>query len=1361
MTPGLTINPEVDEYEEDMDSMCLCVEAVMTSVGDIKGRPMDAVMASVGNMHVRPASYREGEFESAGCCIKMFNVLWDSGACHRSYISKDIVDKNRDKWKDNIVPFESTVRLADQVTTVRTTEIVRGNLSFVYDDGNEISAKVDAVVWEMSTMEFILGLPDILRNFLDLFVDMLRIARGEMLNAVLGGSEDLTDTDMLQGEERVWSDGNIIEIEEELESYTPVQFESVLDYMETSVEDSRKIYLDSIESHIGPYLSDCKELRKLLTSDLALERFAPSKWDGIKGVALLSLKTRDDLPEFHKTRTRMVNKSLLDNAYKEFLRLCEYMYDTESKSPYASPLCIAYKATAPGIRYCGDHRWLNPYLIMPQAYIPNVQHELEKAIGYRIMGDIDLSSAFHQFRMDKRSSELLAVQTIWGLVEPKFMPEGISVGPGHLQHNMMMMFQDYTEWMIVLFDNILLLAHDTDDFMRKMLLFLQRCEKHNIILKYAKTWLGFESVKFFGYKVSYGKYELDTDRKEAITACEMPVSVKGMQSFLGAALFFKNHVPDFSNKAHLLHKMTRKEFSWDRRTWKEDYENEFKKMKEALADSVAIHFPDYSLPWVLRVDASHFACGAVLYQIFTKADGSLEYQPIGFGSKKFSDGALKWDTMKKETFGAYWGVKHFEHFLRNKGFVLETDHRNILWLDKSDVPIIMRWRVYLQSFLITIRHISGAKNTVADWLSRMYPGLLDKAAYDKIKAHDSDISCVLFCLIGGVDFEDHSIVDVNQVIDPVFELEEGIREETEGVLGSWTPEDMFAKVHGGRNFHMGARRTWLEMNRVFPGHKVKYRKLAEMIMECPVCQKDRNEQTDKIEPSVRHIKPPHWRARVGVDNLKVTPADANGNEHLIVVVDQFSRHVWGMPAKTYEAKTIATALFVYFTLFGVFDELWSDPGSDLMSETVKQLNLYMGIKHVVSLVDRHQSNGVEGPNKQILRHLRTLVYDTRMIKRWTDPIILCMVFFVINDSVHSETGYRPLDLKFGSDDGPYMRLPEGNLPATITQEWLKDLDKDLTTLRAISRNHQSSIAAERVAATPLEIQNVYQPGDLVLLETDINLPRATKLTPFNLGPYEVITQVTNDVHCRHLATAVMKHLHVSQLKMFYGTSEDGMRMAMLDADRYFVKSILAWRGTVKERSCMQFYVEFADGEKSWLEWSRDLDNTQAYGDLIHREHPLYLLRFTAERGQRERSAINKHDITEVSPGDVIFIDLRRWDECWYDQLSLPDSYSRQHVIEAVYTAWDTTKTREPTHKRIKLRVNLFDENLIFDHYDVQCWGRTHQFVPNDMILVDLAYVTNYPAILSDDPTRQQQLLRRAVATPVDMTNSERRRGRKG
>ena len=46
-----------------------------------------------------------------------------------------------------------------------------------------------------------------------------------------------------------------------------------------------------------------------------------------------------------------------------------------------------------------------------------------------------------------------------------------------------------------------------------------------------------------------------------------------------------------------------------------------------------------------------------------------------------------------------------------------------------------------------------------------------------------------------------------------------------------------------------------------------------------------------------------------------------------------------------------------------------------MPEVVKLLNQWFGIRHVVSLVDRHQSNGLEGTKKRILRHLRTLCYD--------------------------------------------------------------------------------------------------------------------------------------------------------------------------------------------------------------------------------------------------------------------------------------------------------------------------------------------------------------------------------------------------
>ena len=238
-----------------------------------------------------------------------------------------------------------------------------------------------------------------------------------------------------------------------------------------------------------------------------------------------------------------------------------------SVSPWASPLVIAPKATKPFIRFCGDYRWLNEYVILPQAYIPRVQYEVEKAMGFRIFLDIDMTNSFHQFPLTEDSSKRLAIQTPWGLVEPAFLPEGVAPASSHLQYTMMKMFSDFHEWSIIIFDNILLLANDQKDATWKLQTFLQRCQKHNVFLKMSKSWFGFSSVKFFGYKVSYGKREMDEERKKAIMEFRMPTCQKEMQSFLGAALFFKSFVPNYSGIASELNKMTHKDFCWKQDTW--------------------------------------------------------------------------------------------------------------------------------------------------------------------------------------------------------------------------------------------------------------------------------------------------------------------------------------------------------------------------------------------------------------------------------------------------------------------------------------------------------------------------------------------------------------------------------------------------------------------------------------------------------------------------------------------------------------------------------------------------------------------------------------------------------------------------
>ena len=90
------------------------------------------------------------------------------------------------------------------------------------------------------------------------------------------------------------------------------------------------------------------------------------------------------------------------------------------------------------------------------------------------------------------------------------------------------------------------------------------------------------------------------------------------------------------------------------------------------------------------------------------------------------------------------------------------------------------------------------------------------------------------------------------------------------------------------------------------------------------------------------------------------------------------------------------------------------------------------------------------------------------------------------------------------------------------------------------------------------------------------VPEAT--TPF-LGPYRVLQQVKNDVECRHLVMGAIKWFHVTRLKMFHGSEEEGYNAALLDADQHVVRRILRWNGDPMKRTTMEFKVGFADDDR--------------------------------------------------------------------------------------------------------------------------------------------------------------------------------------
>ena len=1139
------------------------------------------------------------------------------------------------------------------------------------------------------------------------------------------------------------------ECPEEMETPDPLSVsEDVLRFMEVSVEESREEYLKMLDGeHIPAAMRQAAPgIMELLRSPLAMERFAPSKWEGMK-VPPVQLIVKGELPARMSPRARPIRRELYAHAKREFERLMKYFY-VESESPIASPLVIAPKTTPPYIRFCGDYRQVNELITIPQQPIPIVQHELTKAARYKVFVDLDMANSFHQIPLSEEFSDLLSVQTPWGLVKPKFLPEGVGPASGVLQHLVRDIFADFEDWIVVIFDNFLILADDHLDALEKFKKVLERCEEKGIVLKMKKSWIGTEEVTFFGYKVRHGSWELAEERKNAINAIPFPTNAKDMQSFLGAALFFHHHIPDYSEWSAKLYEMTHEGFCWDPGTWTFDYVGHFSKFKDALRNAAVLYFPDYSLPWFIRCDASQYAVGAVLYQVWTSPSGEKVNQPIAFASKRFSKPATNWDAYKREAYGLYFAIHTFSFYLRGKFFTVETDHRNLQWIESSESPIVVRWRALMQSFYFLILHIPGRENRVADFMSRAgAPLAFYGSLFSTIHLYSGSM-CGSASLSAGAFPEYNCGCSRCETADSANETDgpsqkADLSQNMENFIltigntiqdTDFSPpvpfEFIMGQVHGKRNMHFGASETWRRAKEMFPQAKITMEAVRIFVKECPWCQKMRNTGIKGLPEQILTLKPPTYRRTVGIDHVTVTPADQNGNTCAIMIVEHWSHFPQAYPAKGYGEEEVARCLFRHFCTFGAFDEVASDPGSAFMSKVVAQLCEWLPMRHKVSVVGRHESNGCEGSNKNFLRHLRMLVADERLKHKWSSDTVLPLINFMMASFPTSETGgLTPFQLKYGTQDAEWFRLPKGVEPGARCHHLIKALDEDITAVRAVSQRLQDQIVEERKKDT--ETVPRYEFGDLVLWnpkESPCDLV-GEKLDPTFWGPYEVIYQTKNDVKCVHVCLQTEHVFHVARLKPFFGGRNEALEVAKLDKNQFHIISFNHFSGNPHRRTSLSFNITFEDGTVDRL-YDADLAASAQYQAYVRRMKYLYPLRFpTREEANSAIRSLNRTVIVSPQPGDIVYIDLRLFDSsggkvsAWYDNVGLPDK-ERVHVTKARCVKWAS-----PAKRKIDVELPVFQRTCRLCTYDiVACVYAPDEITGDGFVIVDGAFVHTHPAI---------------------------------
>jgi RNase H-like domain found in reverse transcriptase len=118
------------------------------------------------------------------------------------------------------------------------------------------------------------------------------------------------------------------------------------------------------------------------------------------------------------------------------------------------------------------------------------------------------------------------------------------------------------------------------------------------------------------------------------------------------------------------------------------------------------------------VDASNTHVGAALQQEVPWKTP----RPLAFFSAKLSAAQAKYSAFDRELLACYLAILHFRWILEGRPFYVLTDHKPLTYavhrVSETWSARQQRQIAYLAEYTSDIRHVAGAKNMVADALSR-------------------------------------------------------------------------------------------------------------------------------------------------------------------------------------------------------------------------------------------------------------------------------------------------------------------------------------------------------------------------------------------------------------------------------------------------------------------------------------------------------------------------------------------------------------------------------------------------------------------------------------------------------------------
>ena len=184
---------------------------------------------------------------------------------------------------------------------------------------------------------------------------------------------------------------------------------------------------------------------------------------------------------------------------------------------------------------------------------------------------------------------------------------------------------------------------------------------------------------------------------------------------------------------------------------------------------------------------------------------------------------------------------------------------------------------------------------------------------------------------------------------------------------------------------------------------------------------------------------------------------------------------------------------------------------------------------------------------------------------------------------------------------------------------------------------------------------------------------------------------------------------------------------MLDNDQFEIRKFVAYKGNPEKRTTMEFEVLFEDGSLVWLPWSKDIFDTVQYEEYCRSRPELIPLIYDAKKAAEVIQICNRTSITEVGPGDTVYVNIRSYGATWYSKLPLPDLFHTDYVVEYFYRHFANKRKTQ-----IVAECKVFNEKHTVNHDFVKRYG-SNKNIPSDtdatVKVVDEVMVRDYPELL--------------------------------